>query len=449
MQLANLTHSLTEAVRAGAAPGAGIAFSIDGERRETTVGAANSSSGAALVSSSRFQLGCITKLLTSLVALELASAGRLDLDAPIAIYLPQLGDLVIARETTARHLLSHTSGYRGLNVADPAIRYYYGWPKFLDALRTGARLFPSGRVFNYEHTEYVLLGEIIRRVTGQSPRDLFHSMIFDPLGIRCGSVAADAASAQFGVMDHAFDAASGRYNALRAVPYCRFWEASLSDLTMSLTDLVTLGEAVAGFAGRQIFDPDTVEAIRRPYIALPAPCGGPQHERIPVAFGCGCAQYGDGVFGHNGSARGQTCALRFDLASRVVVVVALNCWRPHIRDMLCAKVLSALCGNRAESRNGTGLPRPLTRLAGRYVGAFDTCIDVSATETRISLTLRAGSSLQTVAQINLCPRPEGGFEVSSDDAPHLTVGFFDPSPAAPGPAVMVGLNAYCRLESTY
>jgi CubicO group peptidase (beta-lactamase class C family) len=443
MRLANLTHLLTEALRAGAAPGAAMALSIDGERMETAVGVANSSSGVVLSSSSRFQLGCITKLLTSLITLELASVGRIDLDEPIGTYLPQIGDGVVGRSTTLRHLLSHTSGYQGVNVADPAIRYYYSWPKFLDALRSGTQLFPSGRVFNYEHTEYVMLGEIVRRVTGQPIHELFRTMIFDPLEIQCGSPRTDAESPHLCVMDHAFDAASGHYAPLRLVHYCHFWEASLSDLTMSLTDLVTLGEAAAGLTSRQIFNPSTVETMRRPYVDLPACIGGPQHERIPVAFGCGCAQYGDFVFGHNGSARGQTCALRFDLSSRVVLAVGLNCWRPHVRDMLCAKVFAAISDGGPGRRKSDGLRWSCTELAGRYVGALGTWVDVSAGQTCLWLDIRGGSASQPLAQVSLCPGREGELEVISD-APHLTVGFFSPSPSE-RPALMLGLNAFRKL----
>jgi CubicO group peptidase (beta-lactamase class C family) len=128
---------LSDTLRAGAAPGAAIAMSIAGERMEASLGVANSASGEPLSSRSRFQLGCITKLLTSLVALELSNSGRLDLERPITAYLPEMDDVLAGRSLTSRHLLSHTSGYQGVNIADPGVRYYFGWPKFLEILRSG------------------------------------------------------------------------------------------------------------------------------------------------------------------------------------------------------------------------------------------------------------------------------------------------------------------------
>lgn len=441
MRMPQLSRLLTETLRAGVTPGATIAMSVGGERIETSAGIANTSNGAPLSSDSRFQLGCITKLLTSLVALELTNSGKLDLDEPIAAYLPEMADFPSVQSTTSRHLLTHTSGYQGVNIADPLVRHYFGWPKFLDGLRTGSRLFPPGRVFNYEHTECVMMGEIVQRITGQHPHELFQTMIFEPLGIQCGDLRADATDQRFCVMDHTFDASSSRYVTLRAVPYSRFWESSLSDLTISLTDLVTLGAAVAGFSEHKIFSASALEAIRRPYITLPPSLGGKQREQIPIAFGCGCAQYSESVFGHNGSARGQTCALRFDVSSRLVIAIGLNCWRPHVRDMLCTKVIAAICGNEPEATNGAAVNESLAGLAGRYVGALGTCVDVSENEAGLDICIRANST-QAVSRISLRRGHDGELGISSD-APHLTVGFFTTS-ASSVPALMVGLNAFKR-----
>lgn len=441
MRLPQLSRLLTETLRAGVTPGAAIAMSDDGERIETSLGIANTSNSAPLSPDSRFQLGCITKLLTSLIALEVTNSGKLDLDEPIATYLPEMADLPSLQSTTSRHLLTHTSGYQGVNVADPLVRHYFGWPKFLDGLRTGARLFPPGSVFNYEHTECVMMGEILRRISGQHPHQLFRTRIFEPLGIQCGDLRADVTEQRFCVMDHAFDAGSSRYVTLRAVPYSRFWESSLSDLTISLTDLVTLGAAVAGFDERRIFSANTLEAVRRPYITLPRSLGGKLREQIPIAFGCGCAQYGGSVFGHNGSARGQTCALRFDLSSRRVIAVGLNCWRPHVRDMLCAKMTAAICGNEPDTANGAALNWSFGELAGRYVGALGTRVDVSESEAGLDICIRANSA-QAVSRISLHRGHDSELGFVSD-APHLTVGFFK-APASSEPALMVGLNAFRR-----
>src|SRR5690606_39778306 len=66
------------------------------------------------------------------------------------------------------HLLSHTSGYRGTHLLDPAMREL-DWTGLIALLRAAPQLFPPGTVFSYEHTEAVLLGRILERATGREP----------------------------------------------------------------------------------------------------------------------------------------------------------------------------------------------------------------------------------------------------------------------------------------
>jgi len=210
---------------------------------------------------------------------------------------------------------------------------------------------------------------------------------------------------------------------------------------MSLSDLVTLGSAAAGFDGRGVFSAFTIEAVRRPHVGLPRALGGQQREQMPIAFGWGCAQYGESVFGHNGSARGQTCALRFDLSTQLVMAVGLSCWRAHVRDLLCAKVIAAFSPTAPADQRGGVMSGSFADLVGRYLGASGTSVEVSASEADpgLDICLR-GNSSQAVARMKLHRECDGKWAVSSD-TPHLTVGFFSP-PDSSARALMVGLNAY-------
>lgn len=431
---------LTEVVRAGAAPGASIALSVRGTRASYESGIASTATGAPMTSSSRFQLGCITKLLTSIVALELFVAHKLHLDAPISRYLPELQDIPKLAATSVQHLLSHTSGYQGINIADPLVRHYFGWPQFLDLLRAGVQLFAPGATFNYEHTEYVLLGAILERVTGEKLGALYQALIFDPLSIECGSSQADAAQSTLYVANHSFDAATKRFAPLRDVPYSAFWNGSLSELTLSPRDLVTLGEAIAGF-GAPIFSSATVEMLREEQIVLPTSVGGRRHEAMPLAFGHGCARYDTSVFGHNGSARGQTCALRFDTSTGLVLAVGLNSWQPHTRDILCRKVINMLSPAPAVHRRSEPVWN-FADLPGTYRGARGAHVEVSASEAHLTCTI-CSTVPQSAVRVVIA-RAESGYLDVRADLPHLTIGFFG---AQEQRSVMVGLNAYRRADS--
>jgi len=440
-------HLLTEVVRLGGAPGAAIALSQKGERAFAAAGTASSTLSVPLTPQSRLQLGCITKLMTAMVALELAAQGRLDLDAALSSYLPELQGTSLGRSVRPRHLLTHTSGYRGPNIADPAVRYYFTWDKLVALLLNDERLFDPGTFFNYEHTESVLLGEIVSRITRTDISDLHRAMILAPLGI---DIPADGqGSTQHNIAEHSFDHETRRFVPLRAPPRCTFWRASLSDSTLSLEDLLKLGEAAAGLDPGGILRRETVSMLREQHVWLPACIGGAQREEIPASFGFGCAQYGAGVFGHNGSARGQTCSLRYDPGSSLVGVVALNAWRPHVRDMLCRKVLASSAERPAAAAqarpSSTESPRDwdFADVTGNYVGAVGVDVEVREQDGQLICTLRAKSA-RNVLRLIVTRAADGRAQLTSD-APQLTLGFSRGEP--PGARLMIiGLNSYRRID---
>jgi hypothetical protein len=220
-----------------------------------------------------------------------------------------------------------------------------------------------------------------------------------------------------------------------------FWDASLSDLTVSLTDLVTLGEAIAGISKPSIFSPSTLQMLREPQVELPKTVGGALQEQMPIAFGMGCAQYGTSVFGHNGSARGQTCALRFDSSSGTVLAVGLGCWRPHARDFLCARLLAALSAPSDGATESADTEWSFTELDGRYLGAHGIWVNVTTHDRERALEI-VNSSNTSPTRVLLTRRQDGSVDVQSP-ASHLTVGFFSEKRNGRH-ALMVGLNAYCR-----
>lgn len=110
------------------------------------------------------------KALLALVALQQVDAGVLDLDAPIADVWPAFGSGGKAA-ATLRHALTHRAGV-------PAIRRrltdddLWHWDRMADALAaTPAWYEPGSRITYHTNTFGHLVGEIVRRVTGQLPGD--------------------------------------------------------------------------------------------------------------------------------------------------------------------------------------------------------------------------------------------------------------------------------------
>ena len=122
-----------------------------------------------------------TKTMTALAALVLVDRGELDLDATVAKYWPEFAARGKAG-IKVRHLLSHTSGVSGWEQPI-TLEDVYDWDKSTALLAAQAPWWEPGtasgyHVLNYGH----LIGEVIRRITGQRLGEFFAAHIAGPLG---------------------------------------------------------------------------------------------------------------------------------------------------------------------------------------------------------------------------------------------------------------------------
>lgn len=125
-----------------------------------------------------------TKAATATCVSMLADAGRIDVDAPVAAYWPEFGQAGKA-EIPVRWILSHQgglpypdpeSGISGLDHLDS--------PALLAQLERQAPWWPPGTAFAYHPVTYgTVLGEIVRRVTGESLGQWFARHVAEPLGL--------------------------------------------------------------------------------------------------------------------------------------------------------------------------------------------------------------------------------------------------------------------------
>ncbi len=113
-------------------PGISLALNIGTHNISVNVGTLSIESQELISENTHFQLGCISKLMTAIVTAELITSGKLDPDDPIEKYLNELRGTERGKNIQIWHLLSHTSGYRGLNIMDPGVSYFYTWEKFLE-----------------------------------------------------------------------------------------------------------------------------------------------------------------------------------------------------------------------------------------------------------------------------------------------------------------------------
>jgi D-alanyl-D-alanine carboxypeptidase len=163
-------------------PGEAVAARAPGLAVTEATGLADRAAGTALAPETPFRVASVTKTFVAATVLRLAERHRVALDAPIARYLPVATvDLLRAggyrpRVITVRQLLEHTAGlfdyatsaaYDDLNTRDPEHRWTAA-EQLRFAVEHGHPLAEPGREYHYADTGYVLLGQIIERVTGES-----------------------------------------------------------------------------------------------------------------------------------------------------------------------------------------------------------------------------------------------------------------------------------------
>ena len=134
--------------------------------------------GAPMPSDRLFEIGSISKTFAGLMIAELVERGLCDIDAPVTRYLPWFAVKSDYAPFTLRHLLHHTSGMvKGAD--DPPDELGQCW-----SLRNTVTATAPGTFFHYSNLGYVLLGLIIKSLSGITAPDFCRENIVSPLGMQ-------------------------------------------------------------------------------------------------------------------------------------------------------------------------------------------------------------------------------------------------------------------------
>jgi CubicO group peptidase (beta-lactamase class C family) len=184
--LEELDACLRRLVARGGPPGTVLAVRRDGALAfERAYGAAELPEAGAPERPARtdtiFDLGSITKVVvTTAVVMSLVEAGTLDLQAPVSSWLDAFAGPAKRRVTLA-HLLTHRAGL------------WEWWPVYFRARDPAAAIefvcalelrYPVDAGRHYSDLGFMLLGEIVRRATGEELDAVARRLVLDPLGMR-------------------------------------------------------------------------------------------------------------------------------------------------------------------------------------------------------------------------------------------------------------------------
>jgi D-alanyl-D-alanine carboxypeptidase len=191
-----LQHDL-DAIRATGVSGVLAEVGTRSRRLRGTSGVADLQAGGPVNVDGYFRMGSNTKTFVSVVLLQLVGEGRLSLDDTVERWLPKVvaGNGNNGAAITVRQLLQHTSGiYDYTNDLLAQIGSVADYQKFRFASFTPQQLvalamahqpdFAPGQGWNYSNTNYVLIGMIIKKVTGRDWATEVTNRVIRPLHLR-------------------------------------------------------------------------------------------------------------------------------------------------------------------------------------------------------------------------------------------------------------------------
>jgi CubicO group peptidase (beta-lactamase class C family) len=173
---------LTSAIAARNFPAASVALgSGDHLVKSAGYGTFSYDDGTPVTDTTRFDLASLTKVVATTTAMMmLVESGRVNLDEPVANYVPEFGSNGKS-VVTIRHLMQHRGGL-------VPFRRYYLEPNatresVLHAILGDTLVYKPGEAERYSDLGFIVLGLLVERVTGMGLAAFARDSIFVPLGM--------------------------------------------------------------------------------------------------------------------------------------------------------------------------------------------------------------------------------------------------------------------------
>ena len=315
-----------------------------------------------------FQAGSIGKTFTATALLILAEAGRVELDAPVRRYVPELhlADATAVAEATLLQLLNHTAGWEGdffpdTGDGDDALARY------VSRLDEVAQLTPPGAAFSYNNAAFCLAGRVIETVTGDTYERAIRRLILQPLGLRESFFFPNE------IMTRRF-AVGHKPSPDEALQVARPWAlprsgAPAGGIVTSIVDLLAWARFHSGDGrgadGARVLRESGLRAMREPRVHMPGSAIGDA-----VGIGWILSDIGGArLVGHDGSTNGQEASLSFLPEQDWALAVMTNASPGGLALNRIARqrVLAACTGIvEADPQPVPAAPETLTAYAGEY-----------------------------------------------------------------------------------
>jgi CubicO group peptidase (beta-lactamase class C family) len=415
---------VADAAKRHGIPGLGAAFVHGDELRAAPSGILNIETQVPVTGESIFQIGSITKVFTGTLVMQLLDEGKIELDAPVRRYLPELeiAGEPVSDEVTIRRLLAHTSGIVGDLFIDTG-RNDDATARYVERCRDLSYLTRPGTLFSYCNSGFNMLGRVIEVMTRTTWAARLRTSLTAPLGIGA-AIDAEETPCFRAAVGHVLDD-NGNVGLTPTCFLPRGTEAAGARLAMSPAALLAFARlhlrgGVAG-SGERILSAASTQAMRRMEVRLPID--------IAAADGYGLSwQIYDswrpfGV-GHDGATIGQSAFLRLIPAWDLAVTVLTN-----ITSGGAAKAFDEILRAVLASIGETHLPGkppadPSRTIDGaRYTGTYETHVSRFVViplngALHATVSQRNNESLGALPDHHVVLRPIDGDRFLAEDQPY-------------------------------
>ena len=354
-------------------PAASVAVMLNGQVFATAHGLLSKATGVEATTDAVFQIGSITKLWTTSLAMQLVDEGKLGLDEPVRTYLPefQIADEHASATITVRHLMTHTSGFGGDVFTDTG----YGddcVEKYVATLTDQEQLFPPGEYYSYNNAGFCVLGRIIEVLRGESFEQCLKHRLIEPLGL------AHAAPGPYEAILHRAAVGHVRFDEEREPEPASVWALQRSMapagsmFAMSASDLMVFAKMHfdGGLApdGKRVLSEQSARTMQEPQVTLPRTGTSDQIWGLGWAI---CDLDGGGrIIGHDGGTIGQGAFFRMAPEHDLAIAILTNGGNmPNVWREIYARVLHDLAGLQAPPEV---VPDPAEAMpdTARFVGKY-------------------------------------------------------------------------------
>ena len=368
-------------------PAMSVAIWKDGVLTQAAAGCLNISTDVEATTDSIFQIGSITKVMTTCLIMQLVDEGKVNLDKPVVHYLRDfmIADADASQSITVRQLLNHTNGIAGDYFPNDEGHQGNLIARFVDRCSSLPLMHPVGEMWSYSNAAFCVAGRLIEVVRGMSWYAAMDEYLFKPLGM-AHSIADPKEMIRFRTaMGHVYDGDNTDRWVLPERAFLSIGQAPVgSTPAMSAENLIRFArahlEGGMNQQGQSWLSPESVKQMQVSHMELPkTSLISDKH----TGLGWGMSSYHAGdikTVGHGGGTVGFLSMLQVVPEQNAAIAILTNGTRPSAIGGITADLLAAVTGldlQEPEPASETPLVA-LEKITGDYE-CLDTLIKVTST----------------------------------------------------------------------